>query len=198
MKKYEYFFQNTVAPVIISLAHDAVCESIKEYGTLKKGWDFGEGDEISQETISRALSIYGIAKMYGLEIEPHPAIDGSIYLVCSLVDKDYFLDIKISKETLAYSVEKGIGAEYEIIEKKKNIRLDEILAKILEIRIKCNTLEYFHFPNTATGKKGTATMHFLTTWTESQSSNEIARNQLQDVYATTSQDSTNPLPLVHQ
>jgi len=110
-------------------AKDPVELEIELLANLQEGWDYGEGLPPSPETISRAIEIYRIGKVYSLAVEVVPIGDGEI--IISFSRGDTFIDIVIAADgTYRLSVEIGIGAEYDIGEKINNASIDRIEDKL--------------------------------------------------------------------
>lgn len=118
---------------------------------LRNGWDFGEGEEISQDVIDRTLDIYNkFANRFKITV--HPTSEGGITL--SLMYIDNFFDVTIKKQnSYDFVLEVGIGSKYIEPVNLKNISLNEIYEKVnyyhlLKIStLKWNSLEHSTLQN---------------------------------------------------
>jgi hypothetical protein len=93
---------------------------IKELQTLEPGWDFGEGEAVSQEVGESSLSIAEFGLLLGLNANVRPTTEGGI--IVSLFKNDQFLFITVNPDELFDVVyEKGIGINYDILDSKENL-----------------------------------------------------------------------------
>lgn len=112
---------------------DKVFDEIRSYAKLPIGWDFGDGDPISQYIITLAEALADIGIKHGYELGSCPQADGGISISFYQMP-DECVDITIEppdmeQEKQLYSIrhEKGIGSEYDILYEKENMELEEMI-----------------------------------------------------------------------
>ncbi len=100
----------------------AIKQRINELQNLPQGWDFGQGDVISNTVARRCLRICEYGVFLGLKANVRPSTDGSLIL-CLFYD-DNFLYITIREDGLFDTTyEKGIGSDYDILDNQDDISL---------------------------------------------------------------------------
>jgi hypothetical protein len=132
---------NYILPYQRKLDEEKNISQILSLKKLKNGWDFGEGEEISQDVIDRTVDIYNkFASRFKITV--HPTNEGGITL--SLMYLDNFFDITIRKQNLYdFVLEIGIGSNYSEPVNLKSISLNEIYEKVNYYQLlKISTLKW--------------------------------------------------------
>jgi len=123
-----------------NICPDPIEKKIKSFSDLDLGWNYGEGESITQEVIKKALEVYKIGKSYCLDCEVFAITDGSIEV--SLYRKDHFMDFLIKEDnSIDFTHEVGTGNKYKEVENINNISIDNIKNKINGLIESCNGLE---------------------------------------------------------
>jgi hypothetical protein len=104
---------------------------IKQLQQLEAGWDFGEGEAISDEVGVTSLEIAEIGLTLGLKADVRPTSEGGI--IVSLFYKDHFLFINVKPDGLFdVTYEKGIGVNYEILDNKENLNTTAVRKYLIQ------------------------------------------------------------------
>lgn len=111
---------------------EATEEAIRGVGELPDGWEFGVGRGADDETVDRALLLYRtVAPLYPNTVEVAPGVEGGIKLtfVCA---SDTFLDVDVRPDGFFdWTVEKGIGAAYTVLDEKHGISFADAISRII-------------------------------------------------------------------
>lgn len=79
------------------------------------GWDYGQGEEITNEVINHACVVFNYIEKPNIKYSVVPNTQGGIKIT-SKIGSDNFLDIRINPDlTLDLIHEVGIGVDYEIL-----------------------------------------------------------------------------------
>lgn len=120
---------------------DAVLSEIESYADYEDGWDFGEGDTFSSDTVLNAKRVYLECILQGFKVEPHPKRDGSIKLI-AYVD-EHFLDIIITDTNqLKLRYEVGIGSDYVVKWKNKQASFSTLNSELRDVWNKATLSAY--------------------------------------------------------
>ncbi len=104
---------------------------IKEFQKLKAGWDFGEGETISDVIGTASLEIAEMGLMLGLKADARPTTEGSI--IINLFYSDHFLFITVKSDGFFdVTYEKGVGVNYDILDNKENLSSTAIRKYIMQ------------------------------------------------------------------
>lgn len=140
----------------MTLHPDNIIAQIKHLKDLKEGWDYGDGDVISEKVIISAIEMYRQTLPYSLKCTVHPTSDGGITLVLSA--KETFLDITIQEDlTILLTKEQGIGCNYTTLYSDKLVSKFELMLEIkklsIENCIECISSEPFTLKSTFPERK---------------------------------------------
>lgn len=133
---------------------------IKELQKLEAGWDFGEGEAISDEVGEASLEIAETGLTLGLKADVRPTSEGGITV--SLFHIDDFLFIAVKPDGFFDVIyEKGIGVNYDILDNKENLNLTTIRKYILQWVLS----EHYIYLNTIKTQNVLPAMHLKNTKT---------------------------------
>jgi len=121
---------------------DVEIERMKSFSDLGSGWDFGDGEAPSQYVIERAIQTYLCGLNLGYNASVRPETSGGI--VIGFFIKDNFVDVTVKENSLFdIRYEKGIGANYNILDDQENITMEEVSLILKSVQQKCFLLEPF-------------------------------------------------------
>lgn len=113
-----------------------VVDKIKGFSHLPNGWDFGHGESPSADVITQAIAIYQSGLLLGFKGDARPETKGGVIL--NLFTGDDFVYITInSNGQFDIRHEKGIGADYEILDDRQNVSLNRIYKTLQNLTNKC-------------------------------------------------------------
>lgn len=165
---------------------DIVLNKLRSFGSLAKGWNFGRGETFTEELIKKAKDIItyvyaSVNVIFNCDVFAND--DGSILL--SFSKRDDFIDIKIDRDLeLHLTHEKGIGANYEIINECSNTTLEYIIEELYKV---CNSLELLTSITIIKESKDSTVISLTPTEEASQSLMEIVQEKRAVTYASTSE-----------
>ncbi len=108
---------------------------LAEIKKLPKGWGYGQGDEFSEKTLTKALYYLSELEEIGVDIEVEimPNSDDTLTIICTKHLTDEFIDIIIDHNiTPSIRHEKGIGRDYKTLMEETPATLEEIKQKLNE------------------------------------------------------------------
>lgn len=95
---------------------------VKELFILPEGWDYGEGEKISNEVLEIVDDLNYQAELMYMSIEALPKTDGGVTVNLGRPKTDLFFVVTISPDcSLRYCIEKGIGFEYETLQEDTEV-----------------------------------------------------------------------------
>jgi hypothetical protein len=108
-----------------SATDNPVTQTIRSFGLLEDGWDFGVGAPATKEVIEKALFLHKLGSGRGLRSNAFPGTDGEINIAF------YFgadtIEVRVNTDlSLNLTHERGIGPDFDIIDDRENIELRDI------------------------------------------------------------------------
>lgn len=104
---------------------------IEDLQKLGAGWDFGEGEAISDEVGAASIEIAEMGLTLGLKAGVRPLTEGGI--VVTLFYSDHFLFTTVKPDgNFDVSYEKGIGVNYDVLDNKENLTLTAVRKYIIQ------------------------------------------------------------------
>lgn len=112
---------------------DDVTKDIISFAFLPHGWNFGTGDPIQPDIVTKALEIHDIGLELELITEATPEVDGSVTL--TFVHKEDAVDIRVHPDfTYTVTREKGIGIQFERLARERKVDLPTALQYLYKLK----------------------------------------------------------------